>query len=65
MDSLVLKDIVCFIRYLYNSRPKFCFVVSSVSKFIDDQRRNHMTVIRKVLRYLWAKWTMEFGFQHM
>lgn len=56
----VFRQMVGSLRYLCNSRPDICYLVSVISKFMHDPRKTHMITAKTILRYV--KGTKEYGF---
>jgi len=59
VEPTEFKQIVGSLRYICNSRPYICFVVSIISKFMNDPRKSHLTAAKRILRYV--KGTLKFG----
>jgi hypothetical protein len=38
--------------YLVNTRSDLAFVVSYVSRFLEEPREDHLAVVKKILRYV-------------
>jgi len=55
----MFSQIVGSLRYLCNSRPDICYLVSVISKFMHDPRKYYWTTTKRILRYI--KGTMNFG----
>ena len=53
------KQIVGSLRYLCNNRQDICFAVSIISRFMNDPRKSHLTVAKRILRYV--KGTLKLG----
>ena len=48
--------------YLTNTRPKICFVVNTLSRYMVEPRHVHLIVAKHVMRYL--KGTIEYGIKY-
>ncbi|XP_045797787.1 secreted RxLR effector protein 161-like [Trifolium pratense] len=59
IDPTMFRQIVGSLRYVCNSRPNICNVVSVISRFMHDPRKPHLIAAKRILRYL--KGTLEFG----
>lgn len=59
VDVTLFKQIVGSLRYLCNSRLDICYGVGLISKLMDDPRKPHMVVAKRIMRYFQG--TLEFG----
>jgi hypothetical protein len=48
--------------YLTNTRPNICFAVNTLSQFLVEPRRVHLTAAKHVMRYL--KGTLDCGLSY-
>jgi hypothetical protein len=48
---------------LVNTHPDLAFVVGHVSHFLEESREDHLTVVKKILRYVvdTCNWGLWFG----
>jgi hypothetical protein len=61
MDATVFQSIVGSLRYLVNTRSNLAFVVGYVSHFLEEPQEDHLTAVKKILRYVagtcnWGLW---------
>ena len=59
VDPTMYKQLVGSLRYLYNSRLDLSFVVGLISRFMNNLKKSHLTVTKRILRYV--KGTLEYG----
>ncbi|KAJ8766885.1 hypothetical protein K2173_009229 [Erythroxylum novogranatense] len=59
VDKTYYKQIVGSLMYLTATRPDMMFVVSLISRYMENPTQFHLQVAKRVLRYL--KGTTEFG----
>ena len=59
VDPTIYKQLVGSLRYLCNSRPDLSFVVGLINRFINNPKKSHLTVAKRILRYV--KGTLEYG----
>lgn len=59
VDTTLYKQLVGSLMYLTVTRPDLMFVVCLISRFMADPKEEHMTIAKRVLRYL--KGTLDFG----
>jgi hypothetical protein len=52
VDATAYQSIVGSLWYLVNTRPDLAFVVGYVSNFLEELREDHLTVVKKILRYV-------------
>jgi len=52
VDATEFKKLVGSLRYLCNSRPDICFVVSLISRFMKNPRVSHMQAAKRVIRFV-------------
>jgi hypothetical protein len=61
VDATAYQSIVRSLRYLVNIRPDIAFVVGYMSHFLEETREDHLTAVKKILRYVtgtynWRLW---------
>jgi hypothetical protein len=61
MDATAFQSIVGSLRYLVNTRSNLAFVVGYVSHFLEEPQEDHLTAVKKILRYVagtcnWGLW---------
>jgi hypothetical protein len=63
VDATTYRSIVRNLRYLVNTRPDFAFAVGYVSHFLEEPREDHLTMVKKILRYVagTCNWGLRFG----
>ena len=59
VDATFFKQMVGSLMYLTATRPDSMFVVSLVSRYMEQPTELHLQVVKRVLRYL--KGTLDFG----
>jgi hypothetical protein len=52
MDATAYQSIVESLRYLVNTHPGLAFVVGYMSHFLEEPREDHLTTMKKILRYV-------------
>ncbi|CAA6675447.1 unnamed protein product [Spirodela intermedia] len=52
VDATAYRSIVGSLRYLINTRPDLAFVVGYVSRFLEEPRKDHLAVVKQILRYV-------------
>ncbi|XP_066380229.1 uncharacterized mitochondrial protein AtMg00810-like [Miscanthus floridulus] len=52
VDATRYRSIVGGLRYLMHTRPDIAFVVGYVSRFMEDPRKDHWSVVKRLLRYI-------------
>jgi hypothetical protein len=52
VDSTNYRSVVGNLRYLVNTRPDLAYSVGYVSRFMEAPREEHMTAVKRILRYL-------------
>jgi hypothetical protein len=52
VDATSYQNIVRSLRYLVNTHPDLAFVVGYVSHFLEEPREDHLTAVKKILRYV-------------
>jgi hypothetical protein len=52
VEATEFELIVGSLRYLCNSRHDICFAVSIISRYMNDPKKSHLTVAKRVLRYV-------------
>ena len=52
VDATHYQSIVGGLRYLTHTRPDITFAVGYVSRFMEDPREDHWTVVKRLLRYV-------------
>jgi hypothetical protein len=58
-DPTGYRSITRALQYLIFTRPDIAYVVQQVCLHMHDPREPHLTVIKRILRYLWG--TLDFG----
>jgi hypothetical protein len=61
VDATTYQSIIGILRYLVNTRPDLAFAVGYVSHFLEEPQEDHLTSVRKILRYVvgtcnWGPW---------
>ena len=51
------------LMYLTNKRPDICFVVNTMSQYMEQPRQVHLVASKHVIRYL--KGTLDFGLRYV
>jgi len=59
VDSTKFRWIVGSLRYICNNRPYIYYLISVISKFMNDPRKPHLVATERILRYI--KGTVEYG----
>ncbi|XP_066309667.1 secreted RxLR effector protein 161-like [Miscanthus floridulus] len=59
LDATLYQSIVGGLRYLVHTRPNIAFVVSYVSRFMEDPSVDHWAAVKQLLRYI--KGTVDQG----
>jgi hypothetical protein len=59
MDSTLYRNIVGSLMHLTNIRPNICFVVNTLSQYLEHPRQVHLVATKYVLGYL--KGTLDHG----
>ena len=52
MGATLYRSIVGGLCYLVHTRPDIAFVVSYVSRFMEDSREDHWDPVKRLLRYV-------------
>ena len=52
MDATHYRSIVGRLRYLTHTRPDIAFAVGYVSRFMEDPREDHWSIVKSLLRYV-------------
>jgi hypothetical protein len=52
LDAIAYQNIIRSLRYLVNTHPDLAFVVGYVSHFLEEPREDHLTAVKKILRYV-------------
>lgn len=52
VDPAMYKQLIGSLMYLVNTRPDICFVVSTLSQFMIEPRREHWVATKHILGYL-------------
>ena len=60
VDNTYYKQVVGSLNYLTTTRPDIMFVVSLISRYMENLTELHLRTTKRVLRYL--KGTTGFGF---
>ncbi|CAN1317734.1 Retrovirus-related Pol polyprotein from transposon RE1, partial [Linum perenne] len=47
------RSIVGSMRYLVHTRPDICYVVGTVSRYMEKPTIEHLAVVKHILRYVW------------
>jgi hypothetical protein len=53
------RHIIGSLMYMTNTRPDICFVVNTLSQYLEEPKRFHLVVANNVMRYL--KGTLDYG----
>jgi hypothetical protein len=63
VNATVYRSIVGSLRYLVNTRPDLAFAVGYVSRFLEEPHKDHMMVVKHILRYVkrTKNWGLWFG----
>jgi hypothetical protein len=63
VDATTYRSIIWSLRYLVNTCPDLAFVVGYVGHFLDEPREDHLTAVKKILRYVagTCNWGLWFG----
>jgi hypothetical protein len=63
VDATIYRSIVGSLRYLVNTCPDLAFVVGYVNHFLEEPREDHLTTVKKILRYVagTCNWGLWFG----
>ena len=59
VDHTQYRSIVGSLRYLVNSRPDLAFSVGYVSRFMENLTSEHLTSVKRILRYIAG--TLHYG----
>jgi hypothetical protein len=59
VDATQYRSIVGSLRYLVNSRPDLAFLVGYVSRFMEAPTTEHLTAVKRILRYVAG--TLHYG----
>ncbi|CAA6674500.1 unnamed protein product [Spirodela intermedia] len=52
VDATAYRSIVGSLRYLVNTRLDLAFAVGYVSRFLEEPRKDHLTAVKQILRYV-------------
>ncbi|CAA6674892.1 unnamed protein product [Spirodela intermedia] len=52
VDATAYRSIVGSLRYLVNTRLDLTFAVGYVSRFLEEPRKDHLAVVKQILRYV-------------
>jgi hypothetical protein len=52
VDQTEYMSIVGCLRYLVNTRPNIAFAVGYVSRFLENPKEDHTTVVKHIVRYV-------------
>jgi hypothetical protein len=52
VEATEFEPIVGSLRYLCNNRHDICFAVSIISRYMNDPKKSHLNVAKRVLRYV-------------
>jgi hypothetical protein len=63
VDATAYRSIVGSLRYLVNTRPDLAFIVSYLSRFLEEPQEDHLAAVKKILRYVTGTchWGLWFG----
>jgi hypothetical protein len=63
VDATAYRSIVGSLRYLVNTCPDLAFAVGYVSPFLEEPQEDHLTAVKKILRYVagTCNWGLWFG----
>ncbi|PNY08922.1 putative copia-type protein [Trifolium pratense] len=59
VDATMYKQLVGSPRYLCNSRPDICYALCVISKFMNEPKKSHLIVAKRILRHV--KGTINYG----
>ncbi|RDY09420.1 hypothetical protein CR513_06211, partial [Mucuna pruriens] len=59
VDDTLFKQSIGSLRYPSNSRPDICYRVGLISKFMDDPKKPHLVVAKRIMWNLQG--TLEYG----
>ena len=59
VDVTQYRQIIGLLMYLTITKPDICFAVNTLSQYLVQPRRVHLTAAKHVMRYL--KGTIDFG----
>ena len=62
VDATMYCQMIGSLMYLTNTRPDICFAVNTLSQYLIDLRRVHLTAAKHILRYL--KGTVDYGIKY-
>jgi hypothetical protein len=62
VDATMYRQLVGSIIYLTHSRPDIVFVVSFLSRFMQDPKESHLKVAKRIVRYI--KGTYHLGIKY-
>jgi hypothetical protein len=63
VDVILYRQMVGSLMYLTNMRPYICFVVNTLSQYMDQPRQAHLVATKHVMRYL--KGTLDYGLSYV
>jgi hypothetical protein len=52
VDATEYRSLIGSLRYTCNSRPELAYSVGYLSKFMEALRQEHLTTVKRVLRYV-------------
>jgi hypothetical protein len=63
VDVTLYRKMVGSLMYLTNMRPDICFVVNTLSQYMEQPRQVHLVATKHVMRYL--KGTLDYGLRYV
>jgi hypothetical protein len=63
VDVTLYRQMVGSLMYLTNTRPDICFVVNTLSQYMEQPRQVHLVAAKHVIRYL--KGTLDYGLRYV
>jgi hypothetical protein len=63
MDVTLYRKMVGSLMYLMNMRPDICFVVNTMSQYMEHPKQVHLVTAKHVIRYL--KGTLDYGIKYV
>lgn len=52
VEAAFYKQIMGSLRYLCDSIPDICYTISIINKFVNEHRKSHLVVAKRILNYL-------------
>jgi hypothetical protein len=63
VDVTLYRQMVGSLMYLMNTRPDICFVMNTLSQYMEQLRLVHLVTTKHVIRYL--KGTLDYGLRYV